>query len=308
MVKQPDVKARINGVAAKMKEFKFFYCLMLAERLLKHCDNLSKTIQTSSMPAVEAHRLSELCIEVIQKMRSDNDFDLFWTLSLQTCEQLNINEPVLPRQRKRTRPHDDMGTGEPFFFNDVKLYYRSIYFQCLDAAMSAIKDRFHQPDYSMYSNLEQVLIKACSKENYSHELKEITGFFHADFNRSELETQLQLLSVMNVETAGQTITFRNIHKHFQNLLQSQVALLSQVSLLVKFVLLMPATNAVSERSASAMRRIKTYLRTTTTQSRLNNLMVLHIHKDLTDKVDHTAVLEEFVSANDDRRKHFGLFH
>ena len=32
--KQPDVKARINGVAARMKEFKFFYCLMLAERLL----------------------------------------------------------------------------------------------------------------------------------------------------------------------------------------------------------------------------------------------------------------------------------
>ncbi len=34
VAKQPDVKARINGVAAQMKEFKFFYCLMLAERLL----------------------------------------------------------------------------------------------------------------------------------------------------------------------------------------------------------------------------------------------------------------------------------
>ena len=36
VVKQADVKARINGVAAKMKELKFFHCLMLAERLLKH--------------------------------------------------------------------------------------------------------------------------------------------------------------------------------------------------------------------------------------------------------------------------------
>ena len=46
-----------------------------------------------------------------------------------------------------------------------------------------------------------------------------------------------------------------------------------------------------KRSVSAMRRIKTYLRTTITQSRLNNIMVLHIHRDLTDKVDHTAVLK-----------------
>ena len=173
--------------------------------------------------------------------------------------------------------------------------------------MAFIKDRFHQCDYSIYSNLEQLLIKTCSKKDWSQELKEITDLFHADFNKSELETQLQLLSVMNIETAGQTITFRDIHKHFQSLPQSQVSLISKVSCIVQFVPLMPATNAVSERSASAMHRIKTYLRTITTQSRLNDIMVLHIHRDLTDKVDHTAVLKEFVSANDYRRRHFGLF-
>ena len=115
VAKQPDVKARINGVAAQMKEFKFFYCLMLAERLLKHCDNLSKTIQATSMPAVEARRLSELCIEVFQRMRNDSDFNLFWQLALQTREQLHINEPVLPRQQKRTRLFGEMGTEELSF-------------------------------------------------------------------------------------------------------------------------------------------------------------------------------------------------
>ena len=100
VAKQPDVKARINGVAAQMKEFKFFYCFMLVERLLKHCNNLSKTIQATSMPAVEARRLSELCIEVFQRMRNDSDFDLFWQLALQTREQLHINEPVLPANER----------------------------------------------------------------------------------------------------------------------------------------------------------------------------------------------------------------
>ena len=56
-----------------------------------------------------------------------------------------------------------------------------------------------------------------------------------------------------------------------------------------------------------MQRIKTYLRSAMTQSRLNNVMFLHIHKHLTETIDHTATLNEFASANDDRCKQFGMF-
>ena len=45
---------------------------------------------------------------------------------------------------------------------------------------------------------------------------------------------------------------------------------------------MPATVAVSERSFSALKRVQTYLRSTTGDSRLNYLMMLHVHKDRTD--------------------------
>ena len=55
---RPGHKSRINGVASKMKKFDFLFGLMLAERILKHTDNLSKTIQAIAMPAVEARGLS----------------------------------------------------------------------------------------------------------------------------------------------------------------------------------------------------------------------------------------------------------
>ena len=60
--------------------------------------------------------------------------------------------------------------------------------------------------------------------------------------------------------------------------------MSAVCKLLSLVLIMPATNAVSERSFSCLRRLKSYLRTTMSQSRLNNVMVLHVHKNLTDKL------------------------
>ena len=64
--------------------------------------------------------------------------------------------------------------------------------------------------------------------------------------------------------------------------------------------MIPATNAVSERSASALRRVKTYLRSTMSQLRLNNLMILHVHKQRTDELNLRASLNEFVSGNEHR--------
>ena len=67
---------------------------------------------------------------------------------------------------------------------------------------------------------------------------------------------------------------------------AQMELLSQVVKIFKFILIAPATNAVSERSCSALRRTKTWLRTAMTQERLNNCLILHVHKYLTDKMNN----------------------
>ena len=57
---------------------------------------------------------------------------------------------------------------------------------------------------------------------------------------------------------------------------------------------MLAISAVSERSFSALKRVKTYLRSTTGDSRLNNLMMLHVHKDRTDALTLVDVANDFV--------------
>ena len=82
-------------------------------------------------------------------------------------------------------------------------------------------------------------------------------------------------------------------KYFWCLPNSQALLLSHISRLVKFVHSMPQNNFVSERSASALQRIKKYLRSTMTQSRLNNVMVIQIHKDLTYSINHCKYLMSF---------------
>ena len=61
------------------------------------------------------------------------------------------------------------------------------------------------------------------------------------------------------------------------------------------------------RSFSAMRRIKSYLRSTMSQGRLNYIMVLSVHKDLTDKMNLVDVANNFVSASENHLRVFGHF-
>lgn len=83
--------------------------------------------------------------------------------------------------------------------------------------------------------------------------------------------------------------------------------MSQVVILAKLLLVMPATNAVSERSFSALKRVKTYLRGSMTDKRLNNLMILHVHKEKTDGMNLIEVANKFVDWKDNRSQIFGKF-
>ncbi len=83
--------------------------------------------------------------------------------------------------------------------------------------------------------------------------------------------------------------------------------MSQVYGLLQLILVMPATNASSERSFSALRRIQTYLRSTMKQEHLNYLMLLHIHKTRTDEIDLKCIVNEFIDESEHRSSIFSKF-
>jgi len=50
-----------------------------------------------------------------------------------------------------------------------------------------------------------------------------------------------------------------------------------------------------------MRRLKTYLRSIMSTERLNSVITLHVHKDLLDCIDDSAVVKNFVACNEVRK-------
>ena len=44
-----------------------------------------------------------------------------------------------------------------------------------------------------------------------------------------------------------------------------------------------------------------------TEKRLNNCLLVHMHKDIVDELNLKEIAVEFLSVNDERRTHFGRY-
>lgn len=187
----------------------------------------------------------------------------------------------------------------------------------IDLAVNCITSRFEQPGYTKYMKLESLLVKAASGEDFSKELEEITSIYESDIDIAQLSTQLQILGTnialeaSELDTSRQSqpkaATIRDVLQFLRNLTDSQRLLMEQVCNVAQLLLTLPATNASSERTFSAMRRLKTYLRSTMTQQRLNHVMVLSIHKEMLDELDLHDLANQFITGNETRLRMFGKF-
>ena len=127
-------------------------------------------------------------------------------------------------------------------------------------------------------------MKAANKQDYEEDFDFVTRLYGEDFCKEQLKVQLDIMATnLPPETNGYDLT--SLLKQLKGMSDAQRSLLFQVCRLTSLILVMPATNAVSERSFSTLRRIKTYLRSTMSQLRLNSVMTLPIYKNLTDKLN-----------------------
>ena len=72
----------------------------------------------------------------------------------------------------------------------------------------------------------------------------------------------------------------------------------------RVMLTIPVTVASAERSFSKLKLLKSYLRSTMTQERLNDLAMIALEGDLLEKIDYECIIEEFISKNTQRMTFF----
>ena len=160
----------------------------------------------------------------------------------------------------------------------------------------------------MYKNLETLLVTASNGKEFEEHLKLVRDFYGTDLTQLRLKAQLEILATHFQQAEhNSNVSFKDIKSFLQGLTISTHSLFSEVITLMQLVLVLPAKNAMSKHSFLAMRRGKNYLCSTMGQERFNHLMVLHVHKSITDSLDIIQVANDFVSCNEHWEHVFGMF-
>nr|XP_011435340.2 zinc finger MYM-type protein 1-like [Crassostrea gigas] len=303
--------SRIIGVKTQMQSFDVLFGVSLGYEILRHTDNLSRTLQKKDLSAAEGQHITELSLTTLSEMRNKDSFDTFWESLNNKLDDLDVSEPRLPRRRKMPK-RLETGNAPPEFATSEKELYKQMYYKALDLVMSCVKERFDQPGFRVYRHLEDVLLKSvrCDK-TFKEDLDFILDFYKDDLDKTSLLSQLETFTsyARNNLCDPSTVSVSDLVKSVCQISMSPTSrcLFSEIVTLLRLVLMMPATNATSERTFSSLRRVKTYLRSTKPQERLNHLLILHIHWDATDALDLCAIGNDFVSARDSRKSIFGSF-
>ena len=78
-----------------------------------------------------------------------------------SSETHGVGEPDLPRPCKMPKKYED-GNAMCEIHYEPKTYFQQQYYEAIDLAINCIKDRFQQPGYTVYCQLENLLLKAAT--------------------------------------------------------------------------------------------------------------------------------------------------
>ena len=257
-----EATAAARGIV--MMKFSFLFGVVVAEIFFSVTDTLSKAIQKKSLCASEARKMAAVTVSSLRDLGSDACFERFWDEIKVKAVDLGVDEPVLPRTRRAPLRLDET-TSHTYHDETVEDLYHRHHMEILDKLIGEIERRFESPTFILYSKVEDVLRKAATGEiTPTAALGEIITHFGDDLEEAELRTELSML-----KNTMQGMSFSI--DCFKEKLTPYQTLFPQISKLFRLLLIMPATSVTSERSFSSLRHIKTYLRTSMKQERLNHL-------------------------------------
>ena len=242
-VQEAEMKVKIRGVQSYMQQLKFLFGCHLGKMILNLTDILSKALQDESWTAVEGQDAAMKTVKALESTRNEYRYKDFMKAVKANQNHFEIDEPSLTRKRRQSECVDHYFQPSTYHFpeSNEQIFCR-IYFEALDNAIQAIKAHFDQTYWFVYKNIQDVFLNTLKGGSFQENLDVVMDTFCYDL-QEELEAQLITLKFYPDEPITDA---KELVKFLQGPTAAQRRLMLQVVILAKLLLVMPATNAVSE--------------------------------------------------------------
>jgi hypothetical protein len=259
-----DTVVQAQGYLYFFRQFLNIFLLEVYSRLFTHTDTLYNILQTKILDIA-------YCLQEINKLKNTvlefrrNGFSSIWNSIETDNSSYNVAEPPLKRRK-----------------GDDELTFRQLFYSILDRMFMEINDRFSDYGKLNFTHLLDSKNFLIYKDNFPNEtLHILLQSYNNHFDQVRLKNELSAIY------SAEICDFSNkpIHEILTTIYQTQLCeIIPEVFKLATLIVTIPATSASVERTFSALKRIKSYCRSTQTQERLSGLALMSIEKSFLQKL------------------------
>lgn len=208
---------------------------------------------------------------------------------------LEIN-PNLPekkrRKRKRFFDEEDGEDEDDSIFSPEENFRRDVFLTIIDSVISGLTVRYEsiRKINDIFSFLWCYL--SMNENDVIDKVETFGEIYDKDVNGHELRDELLHLksiheSNFGKDPLGPLDLLNKIHLFNLN------ELFSNTCIALRIFITLPVTVASAERSFSKLNLIKSFLRSTMEQERLNDLALLSIESDISRNINYDSIIEDF---------------
>lgn len=267
-----------------VKDPKFVIPLIIIENIFSYTLTLCKQLQTVNADLVEACNHVDDIIAIFDKMRENNEkyfSDMFSIAAIMLNKKKE--EIEFPRfatnQAHRSNVHAN---------SSEKYYNINIFLPFLDHIRTQLFDRF-QKHKSLTVSLQTIIPNKCVNVT-NEEISDCVQFYAqilTEPNAFKAEFEIWKTKWLNEESRPSTA--------IAGLDNCNKILYPNIWKLLQILVTIPMSTATPERTFSSLKRLKTYLRNSTGETRLNGLALMSVHRKLS--VEPEEVLNRFAKSS-----------
>ena len=290
--KDKDSSGKAQGLIKALTKTDTLVAIVSLSDLLTCTKGLSKFLQNINIDVKSARNELNLTVKMLKNRREKSEEffnNIFYEIN-GIAEELNIElkKPRIVSRQVHRENHSNADNSV-----DIESYYRqSVYNPTLDNIIRDIEDRFSDDILELYNF--SVLFP---NSQYDNNFEEVTQLVHKyayfldnspEYVAKELKIELEKWNLKwSINDKNDSFSYTAIYL----LNECDPIIYPRINFFLRIASALSISNATPERTFSALRRLKTWLRSTMTQDRLTGLALLHIHRKR--NIDPSVIVDRY---------------
>ncbi|XP_070412026.1 zinc finger MYM-type protein 1-like [Nothobranchius furzeri] len=276
--------SKANGLLDRLEKGNTILGLLLGQEILMMLEDLNLSLQARGKTISGMLKAVEYTRQGFLSLRTNDSFMSIYGKAVKLVADLDLQPVHPPHVRMPSRKYG--GPAKHHTPATPEEYFRVHFFSAIDTVITQLHDRFDQPSLENLNKLEELLLTGKTNDMVS---------LYPELDLQKMQIQLAMFK------ANHTYTSCKEAAQILRGMQPEVrGLFSQVETLVRLLIVVPVSSCEAERSFSALRRLKTWLRSTMTQLRLNSTAVCHVHRDRLKRLDKREIATAFIGTSERR--------